>query len=121
MPYPIIPPMLASSGAVPGNPSAWSWEVKWDGWRALVYVGEGIKVRTRTGREVSDSLPELAGLVDALNGRTAVLDGELIACAGGRPDFYALTPRMAQTGRHARWASVQVPVTLVAFDLLHLN
>ena len=27
---------------------------------------------------------------------------------------------MAHTGRHARWAATQVPVTFVAFDLLHL-
>lgn len=80
--------------------------MKWDGWRALVYVdGGGVKVRTRTVREVSDSLPELAGLVHALDGRTAVLDGELIACPDGRPAFYALTPRMSHTGRHARWAA----------------
>src|ERR1700738_2471539 len=42
------------------------------------------------------------------------LEGELIACPDGRPDFYALGPRMAHTGRHARWAATQVPVTFVA-------
>ncbi len=99
-----------------------AYEVKWDGWRALVYLdGRGVRVRTRTGREVSESLPELAGLADALDCRSAILDGELIACLDGRPDFYALTPRMAHTGRHARWAATQVPVTFVAFDLLHLD
>ena len=35
-----------------------------------VVVG-GVKVRTRTGREMSDSLPELVGLVDALDGHPA--------------------------------------------------
>jgi hypothetical protein len=36
--------MLASSGAVPGDQAGWSYEVKWDGWRALVYVdGGGVK------------------------------------------------------------------------------
>jgi bifunctional non-homologous end joining protein LigD len=28
---------------------------------------------------------------------------------------------MAHTGRHAPWAATQVPVTFVAFDLLHLG
>jgi bifunctional non-homologous end joining protein LigD len=28
---------------------------------------------------------------------------------------------MAQTGRHARWAATQTPVTFVAVDLLHLD
>jgi bifunctional non-homologous end joining protein LigD len=36
-------------------------------------------------------------------------------------DFYALAPRMQHTGRMARWAASQVPVTFVAFDLLHLD
>jgi bifunctional non-homologous end joining protein LigD len=40
---------------------------------------------------------------------------------GGVVDFYALAPRMQHTGRMARWAASQVPVTFVAFDLLHLD
>ena len=62
--------------------------MKWDGWRPLVYMdGGGVKVRTRTGREVSDSPPELLGLVEALDGRPAVLDAELNAYLGGHPDL----------------------------------
>jgi ATP-dependent DNA ligase len=32
--------------------------VKWEGWRALVYVDDGIQIRTRTGRNVTSALPE---------------------------------------------------------------
>jgi bifunctional non-homologous end joining protein LigD len=113
--------MLASTGHPLRDPESWSWEVKWDGWRALVYLDGGMKVRTRSGREVSDALPELAGLADALSGRAAILDGELVACPDGTVDFYALAPRMMHTGRMARWAAREVPVTFVAFDVLHLN
>jgi bifunctional non-homologous end joining protein LigD len=70
---------------------------------------------------VSESLPELAGLVDALGGRPAILDGELVACPDGKVDFYSLGPRMMHTGRMARWAARELPVTFVAFDLLHLD
>ena len=53
----------------------------------MYITGGGVKVRTRTGREVSDTLPEVAGLVDALAGHPAILDGELIACPDClRPD-----------------------------------
>jgi hypothetical protein len=55
--------------------------VKWH-WRARVYVDGGLRVRTRLGREVSVLLPELAGLVDALDGRSASLDGELVGRQG---------------------------------------
>jgi bifunctional non-homologous end joining protein LigD len=111
--------MLATTGAPVHDPEAWSFEVKWDGWRALVYIDRALRVRTRSGRQVSDSLPELAGLVEALHGHSVILDGELVACRDGRVDFYALAPRMMHTGRTARWAAGQVPVTFVAFDLLH--
>jgi len=34
------------------------------------------------------------------------LDGELVACPNVRPDFYALTPRMAHTDtRYHGWTS----------------
>jgi bifunctional non-homologous end joining protein LigD len=112
--------MLASVGEPVRDLDLWSVEAKWDGWRALVYIEDGRKVRTRAGRQVSDSLPELAGLADALSGRSAILDG-VIALVDGAVDFYAMAPRMLYTGRQARWAATQVPVTFVAFDLLHLD
>jgi bifunctional non-homologous end joining protein LigD len=118
---PLLQPMLASTGHAAHHPEAWSWEVKWDGWRALIYLDGGLRVRTRTGRQVSESIPELTGLADAFDGHSVILDGELVACPGGRVDFYALAPRMQHTGRRAAWAATQVPVTFVAFDLLHLD
>jgi hypothetical protein len=41
-----------------------------------VNLDDSLKVRTRSGRQVSDSLPELEGLVDGLGGRSAILDDE---------------------------------------------
>jgi bifunctional non-homologous end joining protein LigD len=113
--------MLTVTGLPRGDQAAWSFETKWDGWRALVYVDGALRVRTRTGRQVSDALPELAGLVDGLAGHSVILDGELVACPEGKVDFYALAPRMQHTGPMARWAASEVPVTFVAFDLLYLD
>jgi bifunctional non-homologous end joining protein LigD len=113
--------MLTSVGEPKRDLASWCFEVKLDGWRALVYIDEGLKVRTRSGRQVSDSLPELTGLVDAMCGRSAILDGELVTCVDDKIDFYSLLPRLAHTGRMARWAAREVPVTFVAFDLLHLD
>jgi bifunctional non-homologous end joining protein LigD len=82
--------MLASVGEPARHPEQWCFESKWDGWRAMVYIDDGMRVRTRSGRQVSDSLPEIAGLVDALGGRSAILDGELIAFVDGKVDFCSL-------------------------------
>jgi bifunctional non-homologous end joining protein LigD len=113
--------MLATSGEPRHHEAGWCVEPKWDGWRALVYVDDGLRVRTRTGRQVADSLPELTGLVDALAGHRVILDGELVACVDKAVDFYAMAPRMMHTGRMARFAATHVPVTFVTFDLLHLD
>ena len=44
---PIIEPMLASSGPIPGTADEWAFEPKMDGWRAMVYVADGwLMVRT---------------------------------------------------------------------------
>ena len=86
---PVLQLMLATTGQPGGDQALWSWECKWDGWRALVYIDGNLRVRTRTGRQVSDSLPELTGVVDALDGHRLILDGELVACVDGA---VAVTP-----------------------------
>ena len=61
----------------------YGYEVKWDGFRAIVSTENGLEVRRRRGWEMGERLPELAGLPDGL-----VLDGELVAFgADGRPSF----------------------------------
>jgi ATP-dependent DNA ligase len=41
VPLPIVAPVLATTGRVAGDGDGWTTEVKWDGWRALVYVDGG--------------------------------------------------------------------------------
>ena len=86
--------MLASTGPIAAPAEQWAFEPKLDGWRAMVYVDGAVTVRTRTGRNVSAALPELKPLADALEGRRAVLDGELVARQGRAWDFYRLGPRL---------------------------
>src|SRR3954463_8657744 len=94
---PRLEPMLAHRGTPPGEGAGWIHEPKWDGYRALVTVDGSVAVRTRRGRDRSVCFPELAPLADALDGRRAVLDGELVACRDGALEFYALAGRLAAT------------------------
>jgi bifunctional non-homologous end joining protein LigD len=111
--------MLASAGKIRGDASEYAFEPKWDGWRAMIYVGEQVMVRTRTGRDVTESVPELDGLVRALDGRNVLLDGELVAHRGTPSSFYRLSGRMAARRPDvvAR-AQQRAPITFVAFDIL---
>jgi len=118
---PPVPPMLATPGDPPAGP-AWSFEFKWDGVRAVTGVaGERIRAHSRRGNDVTAAYPELADLVALLDGRPALLDGEIVALdESGRPDFGTLQHRM-----HVRSPDPQllerIPVSYIVFDLLHLD
>jgi bifunctional non-homologous end joining protein LigD len=105
--------MLATTGAVPTT-RAWSYEPKLDGWRALVYVTDGVvAVRSRRNKDLTASLPELHPIAVAV-GQDAVLDGELVADDGRPESFYGLLGRMA-TKQPRQLA------TFMAFDVLALG
>lgn len=117
-------PMLATTGVLPSDDAGWAYEMKWDGLRALAFVTGGvIRLISRTGRDITHAYPELARPPDALAARQLVLDGEIVALAGGsRPDFEALQQRMnIGSAAQARALSAQIPVSYLAFDLLWLD
>lgn len=122
LPGPLMP-MLAVPGPMPTGAAGWSFEVKWDGMRAIVHCpGDGtLTVRTRTLRDVTALWPELTGLPRAI-GAGAVLDGELVAFDDdGRPSFERLQPRMHATPATASVAAASRPVVYVVFDLLWID
>jgi hypothetical protein len=58
----------------------------------------------------------------ALEGRSVVLDGELVAHQGRPFDFYGLGPRLsAHAPASVARRRAQVPVTFAAFDVLYLD
>lgn len=116
--------MLASAGSLPTDATVFRCEPKMDGYRCMAFLpGDGgVRFETRSGRNVTASVPELAGLAAAL-GTDAVLDGELVVLgADARPDFYALGPRMAcSRPSSVERARRHTPVTFMAFDVLWLD
>jgi len=116
-------PMLAKPGGLPRDDAAFAYEVKWDGVRALVTVEGGrARGRSRRGRDITGSYPELRELGRALGATEVLLDGELVAFdADGRPSFERLQRRMHASETAARRLAPRIPVTYVAFDLLHLD
>lgn len=113
--------MLATTGTVPtaADEPRWAFEMKWDGVRAVVYLDGDVRILTRNDREVSATYPELRGLAGAVTGPT-VLDGEIVALdVRGRPSFGELQARM-HVQRPSSALLAQVPVSFLAFDVLHV-
>jgi bifunctional non-homologous end joining protein LigD len=108
--------MLATPGTLPAG-TDYSFEVKWDGMRALADVADGrLRLTDRSGREVTALFPELAGLTRLAP--DVLLDGEVVLLDGGVPSFAALGDRMHEpVDPHG---AQERPVTYMVFDVLRL-
>jgi bifunctional non-homologous end joining protein LigD len=117
-------PMLAGAGTLPREESRWSFEVKWDGVRAIAYIKPGrLRLESRNLNEITGAYPEVRGILRDLGMREAVLDGEIVAFdEGGKPSFQRLQRRMHVTSPSAvRRLSSSTPVVYAIFDLLYLD
>jgi bifunctional non-homologous end joining protein LigD len=121
-PVPEPAPMLATLIDDPFDSDDWLFELKWDGVRALAVCNNETTLFSRNQRDITATYPELAKLHERMVAIDAVVDGEIVAMANGRPSFEALQGRLnlQDRGAVARAAKV-LPVTYVAFDLLYLD
>jgi ATP-dependent DNA ligase len=117
-------PMLAKAQAkVPDEAGAWSYEPKWDGFRALMFRdGDEVVLQSRSGKELGRYFPEL---VDALRAETAsrcVLDGEVVVPReiGGRVrlDWESLSQRIHPAESRVKMLAEQTPAHFIGFDAL---
>ncbi|MGV8943932.1 DNA ligase D [Thermomonas sp.] len=107
-------PQLAKLGEVPPKGEAWVHELKWDGYRIVVTIDNGkVRLWSRNAIEWTSKLPEIASAIAALGLKSAALDGELIAGQGTKKDFNLLQSTLS--------GDSQGPLTLVLFDLLHID
>jgi bifunctional non-homologous end joining protein LigD len=117
-------PMLATAApSLPPADGGWAYEMKWDGLRALAYIeGGGVRLWSRTGREITSAYPELQDMAAGAGAGRAVLDGEIVAFGDAEwPSFEAIQQRMNLSPTQSRLLVTEVPVTYLAFDLLSLD
>ncbi|MDP9093569.1 MAG: non-homologous end-joining DNA ligase [Actinomycetota bacterium] len=110
--------MLATAVTSLPRGEGWAFEFKWDGVRALLDVSEhGVSLHSRAGNDVTSAYPELVSQAQGVG--DALLDGEIVAIADGRPSFELLQSRMhVRSAGEARRLALQAPVTFVVFDVL---
>jgi bifunctional non-homologous end joining protein LigD len=118
-------PMLARLSTLPPDDERWGYEIKWDGVRAVAYIPKGgpPRLESRNLNDVTRQYPEAAAVASALEGHSAVLDGEVVAFDElGRPSFERLQGRMHLTGEAAIGARTRsTPIAYCIFDLLYLD
>src|SRR3954464_8026980 len=98
----------------------WSFEPKYDGFRALAFRDDqGVHLQSRQLRNLTASFPDVAAAVAQLD--DVVLDGELVVWRAGRFDFAALQDRLRSGRTRVRGLVTAAPAAYIVFDLLARN
>ena len=109
-----VTPMAAQVVKTLPEGDDWVYELKFDGYRALVIKDEQrVELRSRKNKDLTGMYRGIAAAGQRLKADQAVVDGEIVALdAQGSPSFQALQHR----GSHAAHQ-----IVFYAFDLLHLD
>jgi ATP-dependent DNA ligase len=113
---PPLEPQLARPRKALPDGEGWSYEPKYDGFRALAFVdGDELYLQSRGKRPLRRYFPELT-----FPAGRYVLDGEIVIgdAEGFRQDFGALQQRLHPAESRVRMLAEETPSTFVAFDLL---
>ena len=120
----LIEPMLSKSSTKVPVGEDYSYELKWDGIRALISLDEGeITIRSRNQHDITKQFPELNIPEKAFRATSAVFDGEIVCLDDqGKAVFHDVISRMhlSNEGSIAR-ASKTKPVFCYLFDCLYLD
>jgi ATP-dependent DNA ligase len=111
---PVLPQLSRSAKALPLG-EGWTYEPKWDGFRAIAFVdGDDVYLQSRNGKPLRRYFPELS-----FPAGRYVLDGEIVLFdADGRQDFDALGERIHPAESRIRMLAEKTPTRFIAFDVL---
>lgn len=93
---------------------------KYDGMRAQIHFdGKEVRVYSRTLDQITTRFPEVVAAASTLPA-SVILDGEIVAYAGGILPFAVLQTRLGRRKLSEKLLA-EAPVTFFAFDLLFLD
>ncbi|HEX4667594.1 MAG TPA: non-homologous end-joining DNA ligase [Chthoniobacterales bacterium] len=110
-----VRPMKATAATELPAGEEWTYEIKWDGYRALgLKQGDAVRLMSLKEKSLTSDFPDVVAALGEIHAGTAVLDGEIVAVnAEGCPSFQVLQNRK-KLGRG--WK-----IVYYAFDLLQLE
>lgn len=108
-------PQLAATAEEAPRGKGWIHEIKYDGYRTLVFFNEGqIRLITRNGHDWTHRYSALAKAFEKLPCKSAILDGEVVVQdARGVSTLDLLEQALSEGASHA--------MTYFAFDLVYLD
>jgi bifunctional non-homologous end joining protein LigD len=122
-----IHPMLATPVDSAFDDDHWLYEIKWDGYRSVIFFGEdgkrSLRMVSRNQNEQTEEFPELHVIADQLDCESCIVDGEIVALdENGRASFSMMQQRsgLSLEGKR-RTADRSVFILYYAFDLLYLD
>jgi ATP-dependent DNA ligase len=127
MDLPVLPPvdpMLARAAtSLPDESGLWSYEPKWDGFRALVFRDDDeVLLQSRNGKQLGRYFPELLEALRAETAKRCVLDGEVVVPAeiDGRTRlaWESLSQRIHPAASRIKMLAEQTPAHFIGFDAL---
>jgi bifunctional non-homologous end joining protein LigD len=116
-----VTPMLAETRTEPFDDPAWLFELKLDGFRAVVERnGPDARIYYRRGSDSTAAYPDLSRALLSLPAKRFVADGEIaVLDETGRPQFQRLQKRaLLSNPIELQQAAVDLPASLFLFDLL---
>src|SRR5690348_10716119 len=120
-----IRPMLATLVDKPFDSDEWLYEVKWDGYRAVAFLGgKSLRLFSRNQNDLTSAYPEIHILPQFVKAKSAIFDGEIVAIDDeGRASFSLMQQRtgVGEGGRRIRRTRDDIPVLYYIFDLLYLD
>lgn len=117
-------PMLAEQIANFQLNSAYTYEIKWDGIRVLIYIDHGeYKIISRNGRDITSQFPECKEICKWILVESAVLDAEIVCLdEKGKPIFANVISRLHSKSNLSYGEKLKKnPISIYAFDLLTID
>lgn len=113
-------PMLLSEIKKPFDSEEFIYEMKFDGYRALIFVSpKSISIQSRNKVDLTNQYPELEEIKELVD-KPTVFDGEIVSFQNGVPSFSSLQKRgRLSNKKKIEIKSIEEPVVFVCFDILY--
>lgn len=117
-----LSPMLLEEIKKPFNAKNYLYELKFDGFRALIYITKDtIIIKSRNGVILNEVFPELLNIKN-ISKDPCIFDGEIVYLDDGKPNIRPLQERMRTKNKIKRDAlQIKYPVVFMCFDILYEN